>query len=210
MQQLFFPGQAGPLEALLDAPASQPVAAALLCHPLPPGGGTMNTHAVFRAMRALRALGCTVLRFNFRGVGRSAGTWSEGAGELEDGRTALAWLRARAPELPVIAGGFSFGSWVGMTAGVEAGVSGLLGLGVPFASYDLGSVSRSNLPKAFVLADHDEYTGVPAIRAAVERMGSPKQLWIVEGTSHLFTERLDAYESVVVQAGRWLLEELGS
>ncbi len=130
----------------------------------------MNTHAVFRAMRALRGLGCEVLRFNFRGVGKSAGAWDEGRGELDDGREALRWLRSRAPARPLISGGFSFGSWVGMTVGVEARAQGLLGLGVPFASYDLARVNQSPLPKAFVLADHDEFTSVTAIRAAVERM----------------------------------------
>ncbi len=169
----------------------------------------MNTHAVFRAMRALRRLGCEVLRFNFRGVGKSAGGWDEGRGELDDGRAALAWLRNRSPVLPLISGGFSFGSWVGMTIGVEAKVNGLLGLGVPFASYDLSRVDRSTLPKAFVLADRDEFTAVPAIEAAVEKMHDPKRLWIVEGTTHLFTERLDAYEAVVAGAGSWLLKEMG-
>jgi len=169
----------------------------------------MNTHAVFRAMRALRRLGCEVLRFNFRGVGKSAGALGEGPGELDDGRAALAWLRNRSPALPLISGGFSFGSWVGMTLGVETKVEGLLGLGVPFASYDLSRVDRSSLPKAFVLADHDEFTAVPAIEAAVARMHDPKRLWIVEGTTHLFTERLDAYEETVAEAGRWLLESIG-
>jgi uncharacterized protein len=209
MQPITLPGRAGPLEALLDEPAGQPIASVLLCHPHPPSGGTMNTHAVFRAMRALRNLGCEVLRFNFRGVGKSAGAWDEGRGELDDGREALLWLRNRAPARPLISGGFSFGSWVGMTVGVEARARGLLGLGVPFTSYDLSRVDQSPLPKAFVLADHDEFTSVTAIRAAVERMADPKRLWVVEGTTHLFTERLDAYESSVTEAGSWLLREVG-
>jgi len=214
MQSVILPGRAGPLEALLDTPAlepgREPVASLLLCHPHPPSGGTMNTHAVFRAMRAMRHLGCEVLRFNFRGVGKSAGAWDEGRGELDDGRVALQWLRSRSPDRPLIAGGFSFGSWVGMTVGVEAGADALLGLGVPYASYDLARVARSELPKALVLADHDEFTSVAAMREAVERMREPRRLWIVDGATHLFTERLDAYEETVREAGRWLLEEIGS
>jgi alpha/beta superfamily hydrolase len=169
----------------------------------------MNTHAVFRAMRAMRGLGCEVLRFNFRGVGKSGGAWDEGRGELEDGRVALAWLRNRRPDLPVVSGGFSFGSWVGMTVGVEAKADALLGLGVPYASYDFESVVQSGLPKAFVLSDRDEFTTVEAIRRAVEGMKDPKRLWIVEGATHLFTERLDAYEEAVAEAGRWLLGAMG-
>jgi alpha/beta superfamily hydrolase len=210
MQRIDLAGRAGRLEALLDEPEDPAIAAVLLCHPHPPSGGTMNTHAVFRAMRALRALGCAVLRFNFRGVGNSAGAWAEGRGELDDGRTALAWLRNRHSGLPLVSGGFSFGSWVGMTVGVEGRAEGLLGLGVPHASYDLAAVDRSQLPKAIVLADRDEFTTVEAIRRAVEQMQDPKRLWIVEGTTHLFTERLDAYEGVVREAADWLLREIGA
>ena len=148
MQSLILSGRAGSLEGLLDEPAREPIASVLICHPHPPSGGTMNTHAVFRAMRALRGLGCEVLRFNFRGVGKSAGSWDDGRGELDDGRTALAWLRSRSPTRPLISGGFSFGSWVGMTVGVEAKADALVGLGVPHASYDLARVDRSSLPKA--------------------------------------------------------------
>jgi alpha/beta superfamily hydrolase len=76
------PGPAGPLETLFDVPAGPPRAAVVFAHPLPTEGGTMHTKVVFQAAKALARIGCVVLRFNFRGVGLSAGAWDNGRGEL--------------------------------------------------------------------------------------------------------------------------------
>src|SRR5688572_21610440 len=103
-------GPAGPLEALMDLPAAAPRAAVVLAHPLPTEGGTMHTKVVFQSAKALARIGCAVLRFNFRGVGRSAGSWDEGRGELDDYRAALDYMRSQYPDLEVWAAGFSFGS----------------------------------------------------------------------------------------------------
>jgi uncharacterized protein len=168
----------------------------------------MHTHAVFRAMRALRTNGLAVLRFNFRGVGKSEGRWDEGPGEMEDGLAAFATLRERFPDLPLLCGGFSFGSWVGMNVGVKLGAQALLGLGVPYRSYDYQPVLGSALPKALVHADHDEFTPLAVLQPAIAEMTPPVRLWIVEGASHLFTERLDSYETAVQEAVTWLLAQL--
>src|SRR5687768_17963766 len=104
-------GPAGNLEALLEEPEDQePRAAALVCHPHPQHGGTMHNKVVYRIARGLRSAGYVVLRFNYRGVNLSQGTYDQGNGETDDARTALAWLRERYPELPYSLGGFSFGS----------------------------------------------------------------------------------------------------
>src|SRR3954467_7387235 len=83
------PGPVGPLEALIDNPAGSPRAVVVFAHPLPIEGGTMHTKVVYQAAKALVRTGCAVLRFNFRGVGRSSGTWDEGRGEQDDYRAAL-------------------------------------------------------------------------------------------------------------------------
>jgi alpha/beta superfamily hydrolase len=208
MERFFIRGRAGRLEALLEEPPVESRAAALLCHPLPPGGGTMHTHAVFRAMRALRSRGIAVLRFNFRGVGQSEGRWDEGPGEMEDGLTAFEVLRERFPQLPLISGGFSFGSWVGMNAGVQLGAQALLGLGIPFRSYDYSAVGQSELPKGLVHADKDEFTPLDVLESGIAAWRPPVRLWTLEGASHLFTEKLDAYETLVGDAVGWLMAEL--
>src|SRR5512141_1913019 len=90
------PGPAGVLEALLEEPEhAEPGFAALVCHPHPLYGGTMHNKVVFRLARGLRSAGAVVLRFNFRGVGRSQGEHGHLSGEIEDAREALAWLRGR-------------------------------------------------------------------------------------------------------------------
>src|SRR5206468_2147140 len=87
LMNVILPGPSGALEGLINASAAgTPRAIAVLAHPLPTEGGTIHTKAVFHAARALARIGCPVLRFNFRGVGRSAGTFDEGAGEQQDFR----------------------------------------------------------------------------------------------------------------------------
>ena len=113
------PGPAGPLEALLDLPAGSPRVGVVFAHPLPIKGGTMDTKVVFQSAKALNRIGCAVLRFNFRGVGRSAGTWDNGRGEMDDYRAAVDFLSGRYPDLEMWAAGFSFGSYIAMTSGAD-------------------------------------------------------------------------------------------
>src|ERR687897_939431 len=105
-------GPAGRLEVLLDQPAATARAAAVFAHPHPLYGGTMHTKAVFQAAKALARIGVAVLRFNFRGVGRSAGSFDAGPGEMEDYRAGLDFVEDRYAGLPLWAAGMSFGSWV--------------------------------------------------------------------------------------------------
>ncbi len=202
-------GAAGRIEALLDLPDGPPRAAALLCHPHPLQGGTLHTHAVFRAMRALRDRGAAVLRFNFRGVGRSEGTHDFGKGERDDAGLLLGELRGRFPGLPTLCGGFSFGAWVGLAAGATVAADGLLGIGLPCELYRFDELEGSSRPKAFVQAERDELSSLAQIEALVART-QPARLWIVPGATHLFTEALDLYEETVRDAARWLFERVGA
>ena len=95
-------GPAGRLEALLEEPDRPPKAAVVFAHPLPTHGGTMHTKVVYQGAKALARIGCEVLRFNFRGVGRSAGEWDKGQGELDDFRAAVDFMAARHPGLEII------------------------------------------------------------------------------------------------------------
>src|SRR5688500_15013295 len=114
-----FPGPSGPLEALLNVPPVDARAVVVFAHPLPIEGGTMHTKVVFQSAKAMARIGCAVLRFNFRGVGRSAGTWDDGRGERDDFRAALDFAAGRYPGLQMWAAGFSFGSHIAMTVGAE-------------------------------------------------------------------------------------------
>src|SRR6185295_10084603 len=99
-------GPAGLLEALLDEPASPPRAAAVFAHPHPQFGGTMHTKVVYQGAKGLTRVGCAVLRFNFRGVGRSAGEFGRGRGEQLDFKAALDYVAARYPGRPIWSAGF--------------------------------------------------------------------------------------------------------
>jgi alpha/beta superfamily hydrolase len=194
----------GSLEGILREPTSA-VAAAVVCHPHPRGGGTMNNNVVYRAAKALVAGGVTTLRFNFRGVGTSTGSYAEGVGEEDDVRAALDFLRAHAPGLPIWVAGFSFGARVGLTVGARSDdVAKLLGVGLALNMFDYGALARCPKPKAIIQAAQDEYGARDAIEAAVRDMIEPKRLWIVEGATHLFPGQLDAFEQAAGEAVAWL------
>jgi hypothetical protein len=194
----------GGLEAVLREPAA-PVAAAVVCHPHPLGGGTMNNNVVYRAAKALVEGGLATLRFNFRGVGASTGRYDEGVGEEDDARDALAFLRARHPTLPIWMAGFSFGARVGLTVGArEPSVVKLLGIGLALKMFDYRFLDGCSKPKAVIQAAADEYGGRAAIEAAVRGMAEPKRLWIVDGATHLFPGHLDPFEAAAREAVDYL------
>jgi alpha/beta superfamily hydrolase len=199
----------GHLEAILkESAAASPVAAVVLCHPHPKGGGTMNNNVVYRVGAALGAAGAAVLRFNFRGVGRSTGTYDHGAGEEDDARDALDFLAQRYPGVPLWMAGFSFGARVGLTVGAaDDRVQKLLGIGLALKMFDYGFLSASPKPKAIIQAADDEYGGRDAITAAVAGMSEPKRLWVVEGATHLFPGHLDELQQAATSAVAYLLAQ---
>ncbi len=186
------PGPAGPLEALLqECDGGAPRAAALVCHPHPLYGGTLDNKVVHRVAAVLHARGATTLRFNFRGVGRSAGSFDHGTGELEDARAALAWLRERVRDVPLIVAGFSFGSWVAarLAAG-EPAVGTLVLIGPPVAVSDFSALERLATPKLVVQGERDEVCLPADLAAALPGWAPPCELRMVEGASHFFDRRL--------------------
>jgi alpha/beta superfamily hydrolase len=194
----------GSLEAILRE-ATSAVAAAVVCHPHPRGGGTMNNNVVYRAAKALVAGGVSALRFNFRGVGASTGAYADGVGEEEDVRAAIDFLRAHAPGLPIWITGFSFGARVGLTVGARSDdVAKLFGIGLALDMFDYRFLATCGKPKAIVQASDDEYGARDRIEAAVGEMSDPKRLWIVDGASHLFPGHLDAFERAAEEAVAWL------
>jgi alpha/beta superfamily hydrolase len=105
-------GPAGPLECAQDEPAGPPQALMVICHPHPLHGGTLDNKVVQTLARAGLQAQCRTLRFNFRGVGASGGTWDEGRGEVDDALAVVSASRADAPSLPLVLAGFSFGGFV--------------------------------------------------------------------------------------------------
>ncbi len=186
-------GPAGPLEALLDEPSGTIRAAAVFAHPHPQFGGTMHTKAVYQGAKGLARIGCVVLRFNFRGVGRSAGTFDQGEGETEDFRAALDYMAAHHPGLPLWAAGFSFGAWIALEAGAEdERVTALIGIAPPVATSVSGQEYRfdrtlaSTKPKFFVQGEADEVCPVQGMWAFYAKLLEPKELATIDRANHLF------------------------
>ena len=181
------PGPSGPLEALLDGPTADPRAVVVFAHPLPTEGGTMHTKVVYQSAKALARTGCAVLRFNFRGVGRSAGTWDEGRGELDDYRAALDFVAARYAGVELWAAGFSFGSYIAMTSGAtDERVCALIGIAPPVNKYDFSAAEASTKPKFLVHGIEDELIPLKLVRELYARMADPKELVEVDRANHLF------------------------
>ena len=200
------PGPVGILEAVLNEPAAtrgvnseglveaggeQGIRAAVVfAHPHPQYGGTMHTKVVYQAAKALARIGCAVLRFNFRGVGISAGSFDEGRGEKDDMRAALDAMRERYPGRPLWVGGMSFGSWIGLDVGAgEPDVSVLIGVAMPLGRYDFDRIRDSPKPKFFIHGERDELFSIAEMRAFYAKAAEPKELVVIEDTDHLFDGR---------------------
>jgi uncharacterized protein len=200
IEQLFLDGPAGRLEALLEEPEEQaPREAALVCHPHPQHGGTMHNKVVYRIARGLRSTGCVVLRFNYRGVNLSEGSYGSGEGEMDDARVALAYLRSRYPDLPFTLAGFSFGSRIALRIGCGgAGARRVIAVGFPTVYKDRTYLEGCSVPRAFVQSTNDEFGPVADLQAVVDGLPEPKQLVLVEAKDHFFAGALEQLESAIV------------
>jgi alpha/beta superfamily hydrolase len=203
-------GPAGRLEALLDtaAPDGNGRAAVVFAHPHPQYGGTMHTKTVYQGAKALARTGCTVLRFNFRGVGASQGEFDRGEGEMQDFAAALDYMADRYPGRPLWAAGFSFGSWVALEVGApDDRVKVLIGIAPPVAvsvsgmDYAFPNTLASTKPKFFVQGEADDVCPLEAMWHFYGQLHEPKELVVVDGADHLFegrtTEVAEALEDLL-------------
>jgi len=190
-QTLALDGPAGALEALLEDPqTSPPRGFAVICHPHPLYGGTMQNKVVHTLARACRECGMASLRFNFRGIGGSAGSYDEGRGEVDDVLAVTAWGRARWPQLPLTLAGFSFGAMISLRAAMQASPARLISVAPAVAHVQYASASRPDCPWLIVQGDADELVNVQDVRAFAARFESPPRLVELPGVDHFFHGRL--------------------
>jgi alpha/beta superfamily hydrolase len=174
---------------MIDGHSASPRAAVVFAHPHPQQGGTMHTKAVFQGAKGLTRIGCAVMRFNFRGVGASAGVFDQGVGEQADFHAALDDMHARYPAAPLWAAGFSFGSWIAMETGAEdPRVSVLIGIAPPVArdGYSFAKTLETTKPKFIVQGSLDELCPIKAMWEFYAKLKEPKELVVIDGASHLF------------------------
>lgn len=191
----FFDGPAGPLEMLYRGPDGErapgvPVAA-VVCHPHPAYGGTMHNKVVHAVARGLQEAGLHVLRFNYRGVGMSAGRYDEGVGETADIAAAVDWLAARHPGEPLAVAGFSFGARFGMEVGLaHPRVARLVGVGLAVRLLGGERLAGGEKPVLFVHGDRDEYGPVDDVLALARDWNAPAEVCVVSRCGHFFDRRL--------------------
>ncbi len=163
----------------------------------------MQMKVVYRAAKALQQHSIAVLRFNFRGVGLSQGEHDGGRGEQDDVRTAVEEMATRFPNLPLILGGFSFGSHMALMVGTsEPRIKALFAMGFPVSLIpDLSFLRRDRKPKFFVQCDEDQFGPGDQIEELVTKLSEPRSLVVVPGGDHLFTGRLDELERAL---GEWI------
>ena len=203
IKSLMLDGPAGELEAMLEEPEDgEPREAALVAHPHPLYGGSMHSKVVHRLARGFRRAGAVVLRFNFRGVGRSQGVHADGPGEVEDARACLTWLRGQYPDLPYTLAGFSFGSGIVLKLGCELRTaSRVVAAGFPTRmgaapAWLLGCA----VPRVFIQSTHDQFGPRPEFQPFFDALPEPKRLVWVEAQDHFFAGGLDELEEAAFRS----------
>jgi len=158
----------------------------------------MHNKVVFRASKAAVEAGLPALRFNFRGVGKSTGSYSDGIGEGDDVKAALDFLAARFPAVPVCLIGFSFGATVGLRVGAaDPRVAVLVGLGVPVAIMNLDFLLEVLKPKLIVQGTLDQYGPRADVETFYNSLPEPKQIHWVQNADHFFTGKIEEVQRVL-------------
>lgn len=236
MRSLELRGPAGRLEAVLNEGSPDAAFAAVIAHPHPLGGGSLHNKVVYHAMKVMNSpdfgLGWPVLRFNFRGTGRSEGE-HHGTSEAGDVLAALTWLENEY-KLPLVAAGFSFGAamtlraccgegtansrflpglksetWSTPVGGVD--VRALVAIGLPVRSgaraavSDYSFLAECRIPKLLLSGDKDQFATKTELINAVAAAAEPKEVALVPGADHFFTGHLKAMQSALA---RWLKEQV--
>ena len=187
-------GPAGSLEVLFTQPEGTPAKAfALICHPHPQFGGTMDNKVVQTLAKAFLELGCATMRFNFRGVGNSAGVFDDGIGETEDAAAALAWARAQLPSpTPLIAAGFSFGCFVQTLLLPRSQPQQLVLVGPAVNRFKIPEVAKDTI---IIHGEEDDVVPLADVMNWARPQGLP--ITVFPGAGHFFHGRLTELKTVI-------------
>lgn len=199
-QDIVIEGPAGRLEGVLEAPDDAYTdAVAVVCHPHPLYHGTMNNKVVHTVARAVNSLRRPAIRFNFRGVGESAGEYAEGDGETEDTMAVITWARARWPAAELWLAGFSFGSFVALRSSSRAAPACLVTVAPPIRRFPVAEQPRPACPWLIVQGEDDELVDVDQVSQWAWRISPRPELVLVPDTDHLFHGRLTPLREAVTR-----------
>jgi uncharacterized protein len=175
---------------------------AVICHPHPLHGGTMHNKVVTIIERSLRELGLDTVRFNFRGIGKSEGTFDEGLGESEDLAAVVAWARQVRPGAALWLAGFSFGSYVALRNAKRLAADALITIAPPVGRWDFDAIELPDCPWLVVQGEEDEVVDPQIVFDWIEQLKVPPQLMRMPETSHFFHRRLMDLRGAIKNAMR--------
>lgn len=196
MKQVYFkhPDKPGPLlEGMLHVPeGTGPFPGAVVCHPHPEYGGSMDVPLVVAIAKGLARAGWAALRFNFRGVGHSQGSYDEGRGEVDDVQAAVASLRAQdaVRDAPLALVGYSFGAWVALEAARRTDrIAAVVAVALPLWRMPEGWLSDLDAPKLFIAGDRDTVCPVAELKAWATRLPGTNELAFLTRADHYLAGR---------------------
>lgn len=197
MPEVVFTGPAGRLEGRYQPAKSRNAPIAIVLHPHPQFGGTMNNQITYQLFYMFAKRGFAVLRFNFRGVGRSQGAFDHGTGELSDAAAALDWAQTVHPEASGCwVAGFSFGAWIGMQLLMRRPeIAGFMSIAPPANLHDFSFLAPCPSSGIIIHGDQDKVVPQKDVQALVDKLKTQKGIkiehTIVKGANHFFEDRID-------------------
>jgi alpha/beta superfamily hydrolase len=207
-EMVFIPGPEGELEGIFSYVSKRVSHLAVLCHPHPLYGGTMHNKVIYSIAMALNQIGFATVRFNFRGVGRSSGSFNHGIGEQRDVEAVMDHFHKLYPDALKVVGGFSFGSKVGLMAATrDDRVAAVLGAGVTVDVADFSFLNEYERPKLIVQGSLDQYGQPDSVNEWFRYLRDPKKLVFIDGAVHLFDGKLTELKSTIIQEFPQLLEQ---
>ncbi len=209
-EPLTIDGPAGRIEAITSCPEHQFTsrAVAVICHPHPLYGGTMQNKVVHYLAKSFNDLGLRALRFNFRGVGGSAGSYADGVGEADDLRAVLDWLSERLPGAKVWLAGFSFGAYVALREATHAGVEQLVTVAPPVNFFDFSALRTPDCPWLLIQGDQDEVVPAEQVLSWAHGLSPAPEIIAMPDVDHFFHGHLNSLRELLLERLRPAAEAL--
>ncbi len=201
MPEIIISGPEGRIEARYHHSDKKNAPAAIILHPHPLHGGTMNNKVAYNLYHAFARNGFSVVRFNFRGVGRSQGKYDDGIGELSDAASVLDWLQIQNPNASSYwMGGFSFGSWIGMQLLMRRPeIDGFIAVSPPVGNFDFNFLSPCPAHGLILQGDQDSVVSVDNVSRLSEKLGKQRNAGIdyriILGADHFYRSHMDDLNS---------------
>jgi len=201
-ERLAIAGPIGNLEGILETPQNADASrVAVICHPHPVYGGTMTNKVVHMLAKAFNDLGVPAIRFNYRGVGASVGSYDDGRGETHDTLAVVRWAKQRWPEAKLWLGGFSFGGAIALRTVSQVQPARLVTIAPAIQRVDVSHVQLPSCPWLIVQGDNDELVNAQEVQSWAESLTPRPHLELLAGVDHFFHGRLNELRDVVT---RWV------